>query len=172
MKKSRAFALATVALIIGFLVARWCTAQPAPQQTGEKRDNYDFGAMDQLASFVSYLQETGQTNTLERFNRYLNSSLASRQYADLGTALVVLQRLRDGRTDQACNLLEISLNGDIVGFATSYRQLPTSLREQTSLKLLSWAKDYRAKYPFHDQSQIVNDGVTSAFKILDEQTAK
>jgi hypothetical protein len=172
MKKSRAFALAAATLVIGFLVARWCAAQSTPEQASEERTNGDFGAMDQLASFVSYLQETGQTNTLERFNRYSNSSLALHQYSDLGVTLAVLQRLRDGRTDQACRLLEISLDGDIVGFATSYRQLPASLQEQGSLAVLARARDYRAKYPSDTQSQIISNGIADAFKILDQQAAK
>jgi len=128
MKTSRAFALAAAALAIGFFSARWCAARPSDQPPA-REPSYDFGALQQLESFVTYLQDTKQTNILQRFNDYSNSSNASQQYADLGVTLAILQRLRGGRTNQAYHLLEGQLDADIVGVATSYRQLPASLRE-------------------------------------------
>ncbi len=169
MKTSRAFALASATLVVGFFAARWCAAQPSNQPSSKEPASYDFGALQQLESFVSYLQDTKQTNTLQRFNDYSNASLASRYYADLGVTLAILQRLRDGRTNQACQLLEGNLDADIVGFATSYRELPASLRDQTSLKVFGWVRDYRTKYPSQHRSQIVDDGVANAFKILDDK---
>src|SRR5438477_4687633 len=116
MKTSRAFTLAAAALVVGFLAARWCSAQPAKQPSAKEPASYDFGALQQLESFISYLQDTKQTNILQRFEDYSNASLASRHYADLGVTLAILQRLRDGRTNQAYELLEGNLNTDIVGF--------------------------------------------------------
>src|ERR1022692_1285302 len=170
MKTSRAFALAAAALAIGFLAARWCAAQPSNQPPAKEPASYDFGALEQLESFVTYLQDTKQTNTLQRFNDCLNASNASRSYADLGVTLVILQRLRDGHTNQAFGLLEGNLDAEITGFAASYRELPASLRDQTSLKVLGWVRDYRAKYPFKHAYQNVDNGVADAFKILDEKT--
>jgi hypothetical protein len=169
MKKSRAFALAAAALAAGFLVARWCVAQPASQPSHKEPASYDFGALKQLESFVSYLQDTKQTNTLQRFDDYSNASLASQHYADLGVTLAILQRLRDGRTNQAYELLEGRLNTYIVGFVTSYRQLPASVRDQPGLKVLEQARDYRAKFPFKHRYASVDEGVAQAFKILDEK---
>jgi hypothetical protein len=169
MKKSRAFALALAALIIGFAAARWCAAQPSNQPPSKEPANYDFGAMQQLESFMSYLQDTKQTNTIQRFSDYLNTSLTLRHYADLGVNLAILQRLRDGRTNQAYELLEGNLDSHISGFATSYRELPASLRKQGSLKVLRLAKEYRAKYPHKSSYQITSDAVTDAFKLLDEK---
>lgn len=169
MKKSRAFVLALAALVIGFAAARWCAAQPSNQPSNKEPVNYDFGAMQQLESFVAYLQDTKQTNSLQRFNDYSNASLASRHMADLGVTVIILQRLRDGRTNQACELLEGGLDSHIVAFATSYRELPTSLRNQGSLKALRLAKEYRAKYPRKSNYQITDDAVADAFKLLDEK---
>jgi hypothetical protein len=169
MKTSRAFALVAAALIAGFTAARWCPAQSQQQPTNKEPETYDFGAMQQLASFVTYLQDTKQTNTLERFNNYLNASIACKEYSDIGVTVAVLRRLRNGQTNQVYEILEGQLDGHIVGFATSYRELPASLRDQTSLRLLGWAKDYRTKYPPHYHSQIIDDGVANAFKILDDK---
>src|SRR5215469_12909977 len=104
--KPRTFALVFLSLAIGFLAARWCAAQSAHSTTHQDSKDYDFGALQQLESFVSHLQKTGQTNTLQRFNDYSNASLASQNNAELGVTFAVLQRLRDGRTNEACQLLE------------------------------------------------------------------
>src|SRR5258705_9194339 len=122
MKKSLVFAFAIGALLFGILVASWCPAQTAEAPTKKEPPSYDFGALQQLASFVSYLQDSKQTNTLQRFNDCMNASFASRHYADLGVTLGILQRLRDGRTNQAYELLEGQLDGAIIGFVTSYRE--------------------------------------------------
>jgi hypothetical protein len=169
MKTSRAFVLAAAALIVGFLAARWCPAQTQQQPANQEPETYDFGAMQQLASFETYLQDTKQTNTLVRFNNYINASIACQEYSDMGETVAVLRRLRNGQTDQVYKILEGQLAGHIVGFATSYRELPASLRGQTNLKLLAWARDYRAKYPPQYHSQIMDDGVANAFKILDDK---
>jgi len=172
MKTSRTFALVAVALVVGFLAARWCAAQSPQQQPAKEPASYDFGALQQLESFVSYLQDTKQTNILQRYNDLSNASIASQHYADLGVTLAILQRLRDGRTNQAYELLEGRVDTDIIGLVASYRELPASLRDQTSLKVLGYAKDYRAKFPFKHRYQNVDDGVADAFKILDEKTTK
>jgi hypothetical protein len=170
MKISRAFALAAATLVVGFFAARWCFAQPSGPSTREDATCYDFGAMQQLEAFVSHLQDTKQTNTLQRFNDYTTASLASRNYADLGVTLAILQRLRDGRTNDAYELLEGRLSTDIIGFVASYRELPASAREQPGLKVLGQARDYRAKFPFKHRYSNVDEGVTDAFKILDAKT--
>lgn len=168
IKTSRAFALAAVALVIGFIASRWCIAQPSNQTARREPASYDFGALKHLESFVRYLQVTKQTNVLQRFNDYSTASLASRHYADLGVTLAILQRLRDGSTNQAYELLEGRLSTDIIGFVASCRDLPAAAREQPGLKVLGLARDYRTKFPFKHRYPNVDEGVADAFKILDE----
>src|SRR4051794_9207947 len=104
MKTKRLFALVTAALVIGFFSARWgaaeSTRQPSP---GEPKIDYAFG-LRELESFVSHLQDTRQTNTLRRFNDYSNATIVSQHSADLTVTVVILQRLRDGRTNEAIEL--------------------------------------------------------------------
>lgn len=127
--------------------------------------SYDFGALQQFNSLVSYLQDTKQTNILQRFKDYSNASMACQQYSDIAVNLTVLKSLREGRTNQAYKLLEGNLDADIVGFSTTYRQLPASLRNQTSLKVLKMARNYRARY----SSDLDPKPVEDAFKILDNK---
>lgn len=169
MKTSRAFALAVTTLAVGFLAARWCGAQQSNQSPRKETPATDFGALQRLEGFVAYLQSSKQTNTLQRFNEYLNASLASQNYADIGGTLAILQRLRDGRTNSAFELLEGRLSTDIVGFVASYRELPEPLRNQSSLKILQLARDYRTKFPFQHRYPNVDEGVADAFKVLDDK---
>jgi hypothetical protein len=115
-----------------------------------------------------HLQDTKQTNLLQEFGDYSNASLASRQCAELGVTLAILQRLREGRTNEAYELLEGRLNTDIIGLVSCYRELPASLRAQGSLKVLGYARDYRAKFPFKHRYPDVDDAVAEAFKSLNE----
>jgi hypothetical protein len=101
MKISHVLSLVTATLVGGFLVAHWCLAELSNRPTAKEPISYDFGALQELTSFVSYLQDSKQTNTLERFNHYANASMASQCYSDLGVTLAILQRLRDGRTNDA-----------------------------------------------------------------------
>jgi hypothetical protein len=172
MKPSIAFALAGGALVFGILIARWCPAQTSDASAKKEQPTYDFGALQQLTSFVSYLQDTKQTNTLQRFNDYMNASVASRNYADVGVTLGILQRLRDGRTNGAYELLEGQLDTAIIGFVGCYRELPVSAQRQPGLKVLQQARDYRAKFPFKHRYADVDTAVGDAFKVLDEKSAK
>jgi hypothetical protein len=167
MKHSRTFALVSLSLGIGFLAARWCAAQSA-QQSSQKPKADDFGALQQLESFVTHLQNNGQRDNLLRFSDYLNASLASRDCADLGMTLAVLQRFRDGRTNEAYRILEDRLDTYITGLAGSYRQLPPQLQAQGNLKVLEDAKEYRAKFPFKCNDPALDKRVSDAFKLLDE----
>lgn len=172
MKTSRACTLVLTALIIGFLAVRWCAAQSARQSASKDSTADNLIALHQLDSFVAYLQETKQTNTMQRFGDYSNASIISKSSADLGVNLAILQRLRDGRTNEAYELLEGQVSSDITSFAACYRKLPPALREKVSLKVLGYARDYRAKYPFKHRYQNIDDGVVEAFKILDEKPGK
>jgi hypothetical protein len=61
---------------------------------------------------------------------------------------------------------------DILGFVSSYRELPPSIREKMNLKPLEYARDYRAKFPFKHRYPNVDEGVAEALKILDEKTTR
>lgn len=132
MKTSRVLAFVGAALVVGILAARWCAAQPAYQTSIKEPTTDNYISIRQLESFVASLQDNKQTNSLMRFNDFLNASITSHNSADLGMTLAILQRLRDGRTNEAFALLEDKVSTDIIGFVASYRELPVSLREKTS----------------------------------------
>ncbi|HEU5072089.1 MAG TPA: hypothetical protein VFV96_16920 [Verrucomicrobiae bacterium] len=172
MKTSRTFCLVITALVVGFVAARWCFAQstnPAPNKESAIDNNF---ALEELESFVAYLQETKQTNALKRFDDYSNVSIVSRSSADLGVRLYILYSLRTGHTNEAINVLEARMTSDVVAFAASYRDLPVSIREKVSLTAFRRARDYCRKYPVRSGHSDVDEIVMKAFTLLDEQAAK
>ena len=141
MKTTRSLAFIAAALIIGFSAARWGAAQSTRQPSpGEPKTDYAFG-LRELESFLSHLKDTKQTNTLRRFNDYSNATVVSQHSADLGVTVAILQRLRDGRTKEAIELLEGRVSTDIIGMVACYRELPDSIREKVSLKSLEHARN-------------------------------
>ncbi len=172
MKTLRVFTLLAVTVVTAVLAARWSLAQSERQPANKEPATDSYIALHQLESFVTYLQDTKQTNTLRRFNDYSTATVASQNSADLGVTLAILQRLRDGRTNEAFELLEGRVNTDIIGFVSSYRELPASIRGKMSLKPLEYARDYRAKFPFKHRYPSVDQGVAEALKILDEKATQ
>jgi hypothetical protein len=169
MKTKTRFSMLVVGLVgtlaIGFLAACWAGEQPSHDES--KRD-YAF-AVNELSSFVAYLQDTKQTNTLRRFGDFSNASLVSHTSAHMGVNLAILQILRDGRTNDAIEVLEGQVDTDAIVLANSYQALPGRLRDEVNLQLLERVRDYRIKHPFKHAYLEVDDGVAKAFKILDGQ---
>ena len=169
MKTSRSFALVSAALVIGFLAARWSFAQPGQPSSKESATDYYIG-FHQLESFVAYLQDTKQTNALQRFYEYSNVTIASRSSADLGVRLHLLYQLRNGRTNEVIRMLEQQTRSDVVGFAASYRELPAALRVKIGLTALREARDYCRKYPVKSEHADVDEILSKAFTLLDEKS--
>lgn len=122
----------------------------------------------QLEEFVSYLKTRKQEETLDRFQAFLHSWLASQQTTDVAVTLAVLQNLRDGHTNAAMERLERRLSSDIVGFTDSYNNLPASLREKVNFGVLRNAREYRAKFPVKPGKSSLDDGASFAFERLGE----
>jgi hypothetical protein len=172
MKTSRVLTLVGLALIAGFLVSHLSTAQPALQPPSKAAVTDDAFALRQLESFVTYLQDTKQTNVLKRFGDYSDASIVSEKQADMGVTTAILVWLRDGHTNEAIHILETRLTGDAVGFAASYRELPGPVRETVRLATLEHARDYYRKFHVKENQPDVDQIVANAFKLLDEKTGK
>ena len=148
------------------------TPQPPNQPHSKAPAIYDFGEFQHHASLATHLHDTKQTNALQQLNDYFTASCATQNYIELANTLAVLQRLREGRTDQAYQLLEGLLNSHLIGFVSSYRQLPASVRaNQLGITMLQHTRDYRAKFPFKEGNAIIDEAVAEAFKVLDERKA-
>ena len=171
MNKSRVFALIGLALVSGFLAAHWSVAQSTVQTSTRATATDDAFGLHQLESFVTYLQDTKQTNVLKRFNDYSNAFIASQMSAEMGVRTAILLRLRDGRTNEAIRMLESQLAGDAVGFVASYRALPDSVRETVSLRSLKSARDYCNRFHVKESHPDLDQIVSNAFALLNDNNA-
>ncbi|HEY1170395.1 MAG TPA: hypothetical protein VGH19_03405 [Verrucomicrobiae bacterium] len=132
--------------------------------------SYDFGDNQHYASLATHLHDTKQPDALQQLHDYTTASNAARYYLELANTLAVLQRLREGRTEQAYKLLEGRLDSHLLSFVSNYRQLPASVRaNQPGMTMLQHTKDYRAKFPYKEDHPIIDEAVANAFKFLDEQ---
>lgn len=172
MKTSRVFVLTAVALVVGFIAARWSMAQPSQRPSSKESAPDNYVGLHQLESFVGYLQDTKQTNTLQRFNDYANATIVSQSSADLGVRLHILYELRRGRTNEAVRMLELQMRSDVVGFAASYRELPVGVREKVGLTAFKEARDYCRKYPPKSGQPDLDEILANAFKLLDEKASR
>ena len=171
MKTTPTFVLIALALSTGFVAAWWCAAQiSAPAKKPVTGDSNR--ALDRLNALVSYLETNKQTNTLRLFYEYSNASIAQQHSADIGVTLHILMALREGRTTNAIELLEGRLDTDIIGFAASYKELPSTQREWLGLHSLWEARWYRTKFPHKHRYQNVGEGVSKALKVLDDKSTK
>jgi hypothetical protein len=163
MKTARAFTLLVIALLVGFLAARWSQAKPV----GGTSDQRDINIAE-LVSLENYLQDSKQTNALKQLNDILADNRAWHDSADLAVTVSILQGLREGQTNQVLKFLENHLVTEICVFGSEYRALPLSLQKQMNLKSLQRARDYCGKFPFKNSGRYYDTDVTNAFKILEQ----
>lgn len=173
MKTSSTLILIAFTLSVGFLAARWSAAQSSNRPASKGRITGDNNpALEQLNLLVSYLETNKQTNALKLFYDHSNASIAQQNSADIGMTLHILMALREGRTNDAMELLEGKLDTDIIGFAASFKELPAPQREWLGLRSLTDARWYRTKFPHKHRYPNVDDGVAQAFELLDKKGFK
>ncbi|PWU13388.1 MAG: hypothetical protein C5B50_19450 [Verrucomicrobia bacterium] len=171
--KCRSVVCFSAAVVAAFLAGWICFARSSREVSAKAEGKDQFFALHELESFVGYLREGGQTNTLDRFDQCANSFIASEHIADLGLTLAVLQKLRDGRTNDAVDMLEMQLSSHLTSLASSYRALPESVRQNISLVPVEHARDYRTKFPFHHEySPDLDQDDAQALKILQQRSLK
>ena len=168
MKTTPTFALVTAAFTVGLLAAHLCFAQPAHKSASAEATTDSYIALHELESFVAYLHDSNQTNTLQRFNQFMSVNIVSEQSGQLGVRVGILYNLRKGRTNEAIRLLESQMTSDAVGIAAGYKELPPAIQKKVSLTAFNEARDYYRKYSPKSSNSDVNAIVEKAFNSLDE----
>jgi hypothetical protein len=166
-KTTRNLFLIALGLGIGFFAARWSSAQSG-NRVVEKSSPANFSlALDQMNLLISYLQANKDTNALTLFNNFETASIAIQESGEMGVTLHTLMAIREGRTNDAIQLMQIQLSGEIVAVASMYRDTPESQRQSFSLSALDQAKWYYNKFSFKPDA-----GIAHAFEVLDGKAAK
>jgi hypothetical protein len=105
---------------------------------------------------------------LNFMGKFYSTSLA----AQTGIDVHLLNSLRSNNVTNAIDLLEIELDGSVVGLGTYLRDIPESRRDSTQMKILGRAKEYRSKFPHESSSSLGDQMISNAFLLVDVQTNK
>ena len=149
MKKSRIFIL-LASFILGLLAVCWSRGQTAShplEVIGPDGKEIHTLMVDQHNALLAHLEAAGQTNAINLFRQYASSYSADLSSSELGDTVAVLQHLREGRTNQAIQLLEQHLNRYANLMCNSYGGLSPTNRERVRLEPLEEARNYYAKFP-------------------------
>jgi hypothetical protein len=185
-KYALSFTLA--ALMIGAATGIRSVAQQANPASNTKPTN-------EMARYVEAVREglvsgTGATNLTDvEVRRLMNESIKTNlaaqlwfRQAMLGTGsgcgvkmaeeLRVLERLRQGRTNDAIRILEDALDSSIVVLADHLRvcdEIKGFKPTPQSRTTLQWAKEYRLKFPYKSGNSAMDDRVKHNLSYLDQK---
>ena len=81
------------------------------------------------------------------YQGHLNQFAADSAAAGVGSAYSALHRLRDGRTNDAIELLEIDLDGHMLALESMLEEVPQRGHNTNSVRLLERARAYRVAHP-------------------------
>jgi hypothetical protein len=146
--------LLLLGLAAGVVISRHTAAQPAATSgIGSEV------VMQRLQRLLSDLSARGQTNTIAQVTSLLAARDTLTNTKDASMAVALLQRLRAGQTNEAIEVLELTLDNALISLAASPQEIG-----EAQLKTLEMAKQYRAKYPRNS-----DPGVSKAFDLLDKK---
>ena len=104
------------------------------------------------------------------WGRFTGDLSAGSMAAEASTTVSILKRLRAGDLTNAVELLEIELDGALIGLGVFLPDIPEAHREPLHLKVIRTARDYRAHFPRTNESDESAEAVARAFTLLDGKT--
>ena len=106
------------------------------------------------------------------FSRFAGQPVISSLSADAAMSVAELRRLRAGYTTNVVQVLEIKLDGDLIGL-TPFLDDPSAFnRDPMNLKTLQIVKDYRTQFPRKTDSPELDAAADKAFDLLNGQTKR
>ena len=126
-------------------------------------------AVEQLQLLLSDLNANKQTNALRHLNSYLTAMITTQHMADADVTVSVLERLRATHTAEAIDLLELQLDGALIGVADALRGAHKKELAAAPLNTLQRAREYRAKFPHKSGDPNIDEGVARAFGLLEQR---
>ena len=104
------------------------------------------------------------------YDRFTSWLVIGSLTADASTTVSDLRYLRAGDTTNVVELLEIKLDGDLIGLVPFLADPRQFKRDPSYIKTLQRVRDYRAQFPHKSDSPEVDEGAAKAFNLLDGQT--
>ena len=100
------------------------------------------------------------------WERFTGDVLAGSMAAEASTTASILKRLRVGDSTNAVELLELELDGALIGIGACLRDIPDARRDPLHIKAVRMARDYRTHFPRTNGSSEMAEGVARAFTLL------
>jgi glucose dehydrogenase len=104
------------------------------------------------------------------YGRLTTRLIVGQLTAEASTTTVILKRLRAGNTTNAVELLEIKLDGDLIGLGAMLADPREFKRDPQYIKTIQMVRDYRTQFPRKSGSPEVDAGADKAFDLLNGQT--
>ena len=145
-------------LVLLFIVATVGTVSYAQNQKTKTADDVN----EKLKELVLALQKRGDNDTIAKVSELLHQANLTREAAQVGLDVKVLEYLRSGQTNEALRLLESRLDGALASFGHSAD--PEVLERY--VRILQNAKAYRMKYPHKSAEPIIDAAIQRAFESL------
>jgi hypothetical protein len=145
MKKPYRFIL-LASFILGLLAMCWSRAQTRQLKLIVNGIEVHTLMSDQHNALVGHLEAAGQTNALELLRQYRCSYYADLASSELRDTVAALEHLRNGRANEAIQLLERHLDFYASIMCNSYGCLSPTNRARVKLESLEQARDYYAKF--------------------------
>jgi hypothetical protein len=150
MKKSR-LSVFLGTFLLGLLALCLSRAQPPshPLKVVDATTGKEIHTLmaDQHNALLAQLEAAGQTNAIELFRQYRSAYGADLASSELGDTVAALRSLREGRTNQAIQVLEQHLSRYANIMCNSYGGLSPTNRERVKLESLQQTRDYYAQFP-------------------------
>jgi uncharacterized protein YneF (UPF0154 family) len=103
------------------------------------------------------------------WNHFANQFCINTMTAEAGMTLSELKWLRAGKTTNAFELMEVTLDGNLIGLGDFLADPRELKRDPSSIVILQKAKDYRTRYPHKSGDPVLDEGTAKAFHLLDGQ---
>jgi|GEM_PF-2044157 hypothetical protein len=101
------------------------------------------------------------------WKRFTNVFYSTALAAQTGTDVHLLSWLRSNNVTNTVDLLEIQLDGSVVGLGVYLQNLPESERDPTQVKILQQAKAYRSKFPHKSSSPLGDQMISNIFSSVE-----
>ena len=174
MKKSRRFIL-LASVIFGLVAVCWSRAQTASHRlkvVDDKGVEVHTLMGDQHNALVEHLEAAGQTNAIELFRQYRCSYGADLSSSKLRDTVAALQYLREGRENEAIQLLEQQLGFYASIMCNSYGCLSPTNRERVKLESLKQARDYYVEFPPPEGNASLEKAMNEVLRLSSEKPRK
>jgi len=106
------------------------------------------------------------------WGRFTSNLSTGSMAAEASTTVGILKRLRAGDSTNAVELLEIKLDGALVGLGAFLPEIPEARRDPLHIKVIRTARDYRAQFPRTNDSPEIAEAIAQAFILLDGKTRR